>query len=143
MYDDEDTSSLVSSKILNLSIKNQTGDSEIKKMTYTQKVAPANLVVIDTSIYANRDDASGFTYHSLVYANTKNDICLVVRPTNIGSLKKYDIYLRFGSYVDILNKDLKISVHQKNNWVSCIKAERLFGHVGNIQIGVEYKGKGK
>ena len=67
----------------------------------------------------------------------------MVRPTNIGSLKKYDIYLRFGSYVDILNKDLKISVHQKNSWVSCIKAERLFGHVGNIQIGVEYKGKGK
>ena len=63
MYDDEDTSSLVYSKILNLSIKNQTGDIEIKKMTYTQKVAPANLVVIDPSIYANRDDASGFTYH--------------------------------------------------------------------------------
>jgi len=143
MYDDNDASSFVSSKVLTLSLKNTTSDITVRRLTFAQKVPPVTLTQIDPSTYADEEDASGFTYHKIKYLNTQNDICLVVRPTDIRSLKQYDIYLRFGSYVDILNYDLTISVRQETNWVSCIRAKSLSGHVGNIQLGVGYKGKGK
>lgn len=132
MYDSDGTSSQVVGGVIHLEMSDNSRVQDT--VTFKQSVDPVVPELITPLVH--EEDVSKFSLHKFIYRNTKDDVCLRVKP-NINVVKEYNLFIRFSEPPNILEYDVKASVSGSSMWQTRIEASVMNGHVGMTYLGIQ------
>lgn len=132
MYDSDGTSSQVVGGVIHLEISDNSKVQDT--VTFKQSVDHVEPKRITPVVH--EEDVSKFSLHKFIYRNTKDDICLRVKP-NSNVVKEYKLYIRFSEPPTIMDYNVKALVSGSSKWLTCIEASEMSGHVGMTYLGVQ------
>ena len=142
MYDNDGTSSFVTSNILRIDTKTKYRRITPNRMTFSQNAEtpiPTTITPNDTVI---AEDASEFSYHRFVYGKSTDNVCLKVVPLGDNSITSYRVYFRFHQAPSILDFDFDFLLEENDDWQHCINASAMLGHTGLTYFAVQVPGFG-
>ena len=141
MYDSDDTSSFVTSKVLRIDIKSLETRVTPGFMTFQQKV----LTPIPEHIIpeVNEEDVSEFMYHRFMYQKASDEVCMIVRPLGQYNFTEYLVYIKYNSVPSIIDYDFNVNVKEENNWQLCIQPAMMKNHTGLTYMAVRLPGSSK
>ncbi|XP_060565690.1 polycystin-1-like protein 2 [Ruditapes philippinarum] len=138
MYDNDGTSSLITSSVLRLDVKTAEQRVTAKHITFEQKVITPKPIHITPHV--DQEDASQFMYHKFLYQKSTDSVCVVVQPLGNQDLKSYLIYIKFSEPPSLIDYDLKFRVFENTNWQACIDSHRMKGHTGVTYLAISFQG---
>ena len=138
MYDSDDTSSFVTSKILRIDIKSLETRVTPGYMTFQQTVlTPIPEHVIPE---VNEEDVSEFMYHRFYYQKATDEVCMIVKPIGKYEFTEYLVYIKYDSVPSIIDYDFNVYVKQENNWQMCVLPGKMKNHTGLTYMAVRLPG---
>lgn len=144
MYDADDTSSFVTSRILDIQVESPKGGVLIPKgVSLTMSVPPLIFTIVNPLDISDPDDASEFTYHRLSYSRPDNYLCVIVRPQQLALFSKYLAYIKFDGPPTKKDFDKEFELEMEKNWVNCLNPKELPEKPQIIHMSVRYKGSSK
>ena len=138
MYDSDETSSYVTSKVLRLDIKSLETRVTPGFMTFQQTVlTPIPEHVIPE---VHEEDVSEFMYHRFIYQKATDEVCMIIRPTGLYNFTEYLVYIKYKSVPSIIDYDFNIYVKEEYNWQLCIQPEKMKDHTGLTYMAISLPG---
>lgn len=138
MYDNDGTSSYVSSKVLRVDAKTPEKRVTPGFMTFEQNVytPPAEMI----TPHVDEEDASEFMYHEFLYQSATDNVCLIILPLGDLPFEEYMIYIKFSGSPSLIDYDLKFAIQRETNWQFCVLPEQMKGNTGLTYLAVSVPG---
>ncbi|KAH3817984.1 hypothetical protein DPMN_119569 [Dreissena polymorpha] len=143
MYDDDGTSSSVTSNILKLDTKVKSRRLTPENITFAQKATTPTPITFTPRDTVQQEDASEFSYHRFIYGKATDNVCLETLPLGDHNLTSYRLYVRFHQAPSILDFDFEILIEEEHNWIYCIPPSQMFNHTGLTYFALHVPGYGK
>ena len=134
MYDSDGASSQIVGGVTHLELS--YGAKIHDSVTFEQHIDHVNPKLVTPVI--RQDDVSKFSLHKFIYRNTKDSLCINVKPDS-NDVDSYNVYLKFSEAPTILTYDMKRTVDSLNNWQVCIAASDMKQHTGMTFLGIQTK----
>jgi hypothetical protein len=141
MYDNDSTSSFVTSKVLRIDVKSVDTRVTPGYMTFQQTViTPIPEYVIPE---VHEEDVSEFMYHRLIYQKATDELCMIIEPQGRYNFTEYRVYIKYSSVPSIIDFDFNVYVKGEFNWQLCIPPEKMRNHTGLTYMAVQLPGNSK
>ncbi|XP_060605764.1 uncharacterized protein LOC132758227, partial [Ruditapes philippinarum] len=138
MYDNDSTSSFVTSKVLRVDVKSVDTRVTPGYMTFQQTViTPIPEYVIPE---VHEEDVSEFMYHRLIYQKSTDELCIIIEPQGLYNFTEYRVYIKYSSVPSIIDFDFNVYVKGDFNWQLCIPPEKMRSHTGLTYMAVQLPG---
>ncbi|XP_045161835.2 polycystic kidney disease protein 1-like 2 [Mercenaria mercenaria] len=134
MYDEDGTSSFVTSNILRIDVKTSVKRVTPGFLTFEQNVQTPDAETIKPEV--DEEDASEFMYHQFIYQKATDFVCIIALPLGGNNFTDYLVYIKFGGPPSIIDYNLKWTIHQDKNWQICIPPQQMKGNTGLIHLAV-------
>lgn len=139
MYDNDGTSSLITSNVLRLDVKASDKHVSANHITFEQTVITPNAMHIVP--FVDEEDASQFMYHRFLYQKNTESVCIIVKPLGEQDLENYLLYIKFSGPPSVIDFDMKFHVYKDSDWQTCIDPHRMKGHGGVTYLAISFEGK--
>ncbi|XP_052243454.1 polycystic kidney disease protein 1-like 2 [Dreissena polymorpha] len=139
MYDNDGTSSFVTSNILRIDTKTKSRRITPERMTFSQNAKTPIPTTITPNDTVKAEDASEFSYHRFVYGKSTDNVCLKVVPLG-NNITSYRVYFRFHQAPSILDFEFDFLLEKDDDWQHCINASSMLGHTGLTYFAVQVPG---
>ena len=140
-YDDDGTSSLITSNVLRIDIKSLGRRTSAGHIRFEQDVDTPRATHVVPHIH--EEDASQFMYHRFMYQKNTESVCIVVKPLGQKHLESYLIYIKFSEQPSIIDYDIKFHVYKDKEWQACLDPHRMKGHSGVTYLAISFLGRSK
>lgn len=142
MYDNDGTSSYITSNILRIDIKSLDNRITPGVITFEQIVITPLPTFVSPNETVVEDDASEFVYHRFVYGKATDYVCMILQPLGIYTFTSYTLYFRLTEPPTIQDYDFTLTIDESDNWQKCIAPSLLAGHTGLTYYAVHVPGTG-
>ncbi|XP_053378970.1 uncharacterized protein LOC123526495 isoform X2 [Mercenaria mercenaria] len=138
MYDNDGTSSYITSKVLRIDIKSSEQRVTPGFMTFEQRITTPDPVHVLPVV--DKEDVSDFMYHKFIYQKSTDDLCMIILPIGRYNFTSYLVYIKFHASPSIIDYDFTFHVERDNNWQICIQPEKMKKHTGLTFLAVSLPG---
>ena len=134
MYDQDRTSSYVTSSVLRIDVKTPTTRVTPNTLNFEQSVVTPEAVIIKPEV--DDEDASEFMYHQFIYQKGSDYICLIIEPIGVYNFTSYLVYFKYDASPSLIDYDFKWWIYESESWLTCISPGNMKVHTGITYFAV-------